>query len=47
MSSMFPVQLVLIGISYESELFLTGDFLLPLAAISIGALEASSSGLPP
>ena len=47
MSSMFPVQLVLIGISYESELFLTGDFLLPLSAISNGALEASSSGLPP
>lgn len=47
MSSMFPVQFVLIGIGYESELLLTGDLLLPLAAISNGALEASSSGLPP
>lgn len=47
MSRMFPVQFVLIGIGYESELLLTGDLLLPLAAISNGALEASSSGLPP
>ena len=47
MSSMFPVQFVLIGIGYESELLLTGDFLLPLASIAYRTLQASAGWLSP